>query len=270
MYQSDVFFEHKIMPPLYYSSLFILGLIFGSFVSAISWRIPRGISFVRGRSICPKCKRYIRWYDNIPFFSYLFLGGRCRNCKKKISVRYPLIELFTAIGFVLIFYPFKGLPLQGVYSIWQMIFLLAIFLILLTIFVIDLENQIIPDSLVFTGIGFVFLYSLFFIHNSFFSTAFSGFLSASFLLLIHLVTKGRGMGLGDVKFAIFGGMITGLKLMPVWLFLSFLTGAVTGIILILVGRAKMKTKIAFGPFLVLGIGLALLFGNNILEVTGLI
>lgn len=264
------------MPPLYYSAFFILGLIFGSFVSAISWRIPRGMSFVKGRSICPKCRQNIRWYDNIPLFSYLFLGGRCRKCKKKISVRYPLIELFTAIGFVLIFSTFKGLPLQGVYSVSIFTFIsililsLIVFLILETIFIIDLENQIIPDTLVFFGMSVVLLFLLFTSPHLLFPSLLSGFLSALFLLLIYLITKGRGMGLGDVKFAIFGGMITGLKLMPVWLFLSFLTGAVTGIILILVGRAKMKTKIAFGPFLILGIGLALLFGNNILEVTGLI
>ncbi len=258
----------------YYLILFMLGLVFGSFVSAISWRIPRGISFVKGRSVCPNCRKEIRWYDNIPLFSFVILGGKCRNCKSKISLRYPVIELAAGIGFVaLLYFPptFKGLTLQGVYSVGAtatLAFYLVIFLILLTIFVIDLEQQIIPDSLVFFGTGLVVLFLLFTNSSLLFPVLLSGFLASSFLLLIHLITKGKGMGLGDVKFAILGGAIVGLKLMPVWLLLSFLTGAVVGIILIVFKRAKMKTKIAFGPFLIIAIGLTLIFGDNIMKLLG--
>jgi len=233
----------------------LIGLVFGSFISALTWRIPRGIKIMdlEARSICPKCKNEIKWYDNIPLLSFLFLRGRCRNCKKKIFIRYPLIELSTAFGFVGIFYFVT--TVQGVIY-------LILFVILFSIFIIDLEHQVIPDDLVHIGI----LFSLFLISNSsvLISNLFAGFLSATLLLLIHLFTKGKGMGLGDVKFAVLGGLIVGLKLSLMWLFLAFLTGAVIGIILILAKKAGLKSQIAFGPFLILAIPLTLIFGDKIL------
>jgi len=243
--------------------LFLLGICFGSFVSAFSYRYLRGISVARGRSFCPKCKSKINWFDNIPILSFFLLKGKCRNCKKKISSRYPIIELASGTGFVLI----------GIYTIPDYIYtlyLLAIFVLLLLIFVIDLENQIIPDLLVFVGVFLVTVYSIFFTPQSIFSLLSSGFVAATFLMLINLLTRGRGMGLGDVKFAVLGGMLVGLKLLPIWLLMAFLTGATVGSILILVGKAKMKTKIAFGPFLIASIVLAVTFGNSIVSLLGLI
>ena len=233
--------------------LLILGLVFGSFITALSYRYPRSISIAKGRSSCPKCKNQISWCDNVPLLSYLVLGGRCRYCKKHISIRYPLIELVTGIGFVLI-----GLN----------IFQLIILCILEIIFIIDWENQIIPDIFIYIGIVVVIFNLKFSIYNQFsiFNLLLAGFTSASFLLLIHLITKGKGMGLGDVKFAVLGGMIVGLPLSPVWLFVAFLTGAIIGIILILGGNAGLKSKIAFGPFLVISIPITLLCGQKILDI----
>lgn len=238
--------------------LFLFGLIFGSFISALTWRYPKGISIGKGRSICPNCKHQIGWRDNIPLLSFILLAGECRHCRKTISRRYPVIELATGIGFVVIGYfatNTQGLSLS-VYSI----FILVLFLVLEAIFIVDLEHQIIPDSFVFAGLLVLILNSKFFILNS----IFAGFLAATLLLLIHLFTKGRGMGLGDVKFAVLGGLLVGPKLLLVWLFLAFLTGAIVGIILILGRRARLKSQIAFGPFLVLAIPLAILYGEKIL------
>ena len=225
--------------------LFIFGLVFGSFISALTWRYPKGIPIKKGRSICPKCKKQINWYDNIPLLSFIILGGKCRSCKKPISWRYPAIELATAIGFVLVGFN---------------IFNLILFCILESIFVIDLEHRLIPDSFVFVGI---FL-ALFLIHDSLLGSIFSGFFAASLLMLIHLITKGRGMGLGDVKFAVLGGLIVGPSLFLIWLFLAFLTGALIGIIMILSKKAHLKSQIAFGPFLVLSVPLSLMYGEKIL------
>lgn len=227
--------------------LFVLGLIFGSFISALSYRYPKGISNISGRSFCDNCKKQLGWRDNIPLLSYLILGGRCRNCKSKISLRYPLIELVTGLGFVLI--GFQILPL-------------ILFCILEIIFIIDLENQIIPDLFIFFGLLISILNFQFIIFNS----LLAGFLCALFLLLIHLVTKGRGMGLGDVKFAVLGGMIVGLSLFPIWLFMAFLTGAAVGSILILGKKAGLKSKIAFGPFLVISVPITLLWGQKIIDI----
>jgi prepilin signal peptidase PulO-like enzyme (type II secretory pathway) len=225
--------------------IFVLGLIFGSFIAAFTWRYPREISIAKGRSICPRCKHQIAWFDNIPLFSFIALGGKCRHCKKPISWRYPAIELATAVGFILI---------------GPQILALILFCIFEAIFIVDLEHQIIPDTFVFAGIFF----ALFLIPNSLFGSILAGLTAASLLLLIHLITKGRGMGLGDVKFAVLGGLIAGPRLFLIWLFLAFLTGAAVGIILILGKKAGLKSQIAFGPFLVLAIPLALIYGEKIL------
>jgi prepilin signal peptidase PulO-like enzyme (type II secretory pathway) len=233
--------------PLFRIFLFIIGLVFGSFITALTWRYPKGISIAKGRSICPNCRKQVSWRDNIPIVSYFLLGGKCRNCKAKISLRYPLIELAAGIGFVLI--GFQILPL-------------ILFCLLEIIFVIDLENQIIPDSFIFIGI----LLSLIINYQSSFTGLLAGFVCAIFLLLIFLFTKGHGMGLGDVKFAVLGGMIVGLPLFPIWLFVAFLTGAMVGIILILGKKMGLKSKIAFGPFLVISIPITLLWGQKIIDI----
>lgn len=254
---------------LIYFILCILGLVFGSFVSAVTWRIPKKMSFVKGRSICPKCRSNIAWFDNIPLFSYLTLGGKCRKCGKKISIRYPIIELITSIGFILIYK--AELPLSyDPSSLVKLIFLFVFFIILEIIFIIDLENKIIPDSLVYSGIFLTLIYLVLINSQSMLSNIFTGFLSASLLLLIFLFTKGKGMGLGDVKFAVFGGMLVGLNNLPFWFFSSFLTGGIIGSILILFGKAKMKTKVPFGPFLIFGILLSLLFGGKFMDLIGIV
>jgi leader peptidase (prepilin peptidase)/N-methyltransferase len=225
--------------------LFVFGIVFGSFISALTWRYPRGIPIEKGRSICPKCKKQINWYDNIPLLSFVLLGGKCRGCKKSISLRYPVIEAATGIGFILI----------GPQILW-----LITFCLLEVIFVIDIEKKIIPDIFVFLGVFF----ALFIGNNSLFDTLSTGFFAASLLVIIHLLTKGRGMGLGDVKFAVLGGFLVGPRFLLIWLFLAFLTGAIIGIILILGRKAHLKSQIAFGPFLVLAIPLALVYGEKIL------
>lgn len=213
--------------------LFVFGLVFGSFVAALTYRLPKGLSNFKGRSFCDRCKKQIHWYDNIPLLSYLLLNGKCRSCGKRISVRYPLIELTTAIAFVLI----------GVSIYW-----LLMFLILFSIFVVDFEYQIIPDELIATGVILLTLNGRLQL-----SGLLAGFICASILLLIHLVTKGNGMGLGDVKFAILGGLLVGLKMAIPWLIVSFLTGGLIAVILIICKAKGLKDKIAFGPFLIIGL-----------------
>jgi len=232
-----------------------IGLALGSFLGALTRRLPGKESFVSGRSRCPRCGVQIRWYDNIPLLSYFLLRGRCRACAKKISPRYPLIELASALGVLGIY--LLGLP--------SPIFLSAIFLITISIFVIDLEKKIIPDELIFLGLGLTALALLLGWDDNFYLHFLGGFASALFLLLIHLVTRGRGMGLGDVKYALFAGTFLGFPGAVSWLFLSFLTGAGVGVILILLGKAKLGRQIAFGPFLAFSLILTYLFGEALVR-----
>ncbi|HET7098813.1 MAG TPA: prepilin peptidase [Patescibacteria group bacterium] len=235
----------------------ILGLVFGSFFSALSYRYPRGISNSKGRSMCPKCKNKISWFDNIPVYSFLLLGGKCRECKGKISWRYPIIELTTAFSFLFLYTQFSDRPLLFFYSI-------IVLSILILILIIDFEHKIIPDTFVFLGISFSVVYLLLTTNGyQLVSGLSAGFLSAFLLLLLHIITKGRGMGLGDVKFAVWGGILVGLKLNLIWLFLAFLTGGVAGIILITTRRAGLKDQIAFGPFLIISIALTFFLGEKL-------
>lgn len=243
----------------------LFGLLVGSFLGALSYRLPRNISIAKGRSLCPNCHSVISWHDNIPAFSYWALGRRCRNCKKEISPRYFLIECSTAFLFGLVALTYPGFIVPNLtwlsaltaFGLPFVIFLLSLFIL---IFIIDIEHQIIPDIIIFWGIA-ITLAALFLTgSNPLFENLFFGTVGSLFLLSVFLLTKGRGMGLGDVKLSLLLGIILGEKVL-ICFFTAFLTGAVVGIILMMTGKAGPKTKIAFGPFLVFGFLIAFLFGN---------
>jgi leader peptidase (prepilin peptidase) / N-methyltransferase len=247
---------------MYYVLVVIAGLVFGSFIAAYSYRYPRDIKISKGFSFCDNCKRKIGWYENIPVLSYFLLRGKCMTCKKNISPRYPIIEFISALAFVLLF-KYNGSVLNLSYLL-----LLIFYFLLALIFIIDLEHQIIPDDFVFFGIALSFLCMLFSNKLSPFSSVFSGLTASTFLLTIFLITKGRGMGLGDVKFAVLGGMLVGINNLFVWMLSAFLTGAIVGIILILGKNAKLKDKIAFGPFLVIAIPITFIWGQKLISLFG--
>ena len=251
----------------------IIGLTFGSFLGVVTKRLPRKESFVLGRSHCPKCGYQIAARDNIPLLSFVLLKGRCRNCRKRISLRYPLLEAATAIVFVAAYLVLVSCGPQGLsvacsfgdsLGVWVYPYLGVILLLTIAIFVIDLEKRIIPDELVFWGLAITCLAFIFGRELPFYGNLSAGFASGLFLLAIHLLTGGRGMGLGDVKYALFAGAFLGLSQALVWLFLAFLTGAAVGAILILLGKTRLKSKIAFGPFLALSFVLTAFYGDQIL------
>lgn len=254
-----------------------LGLIIGSFIGAFTYRIERGASISKGRSKCVSCKQKIAWFDNIPVLSFFLLKGKCRKCKKKISIRYPIIEALTALllfGIYLqistkdnLIYASTLFPqwkhLMG-FLFWP--FILFILIIFISIFVIDLEKMIIPDELVFSGLVITAVVFLISKHPYFLKNLFTGFIASLFLLLLHIITKGKGMGLGDVKLAILGGLLLGARLTMVWIFLSFIIGAIVGLALILFKKAKLKQQVPFGPFLIFSLFVVLFFGETILKM----
>ena len=253
--------------------IIVVGMAIGSFLGALSYRLPRGQTIIKGRSLCDHCKRKIAWQDNIPFFSYLFLGGRCRHCNRQISKRYPFIELSTGLIFLGIYFLLNNCSGELAQTLcnWKVSlklltlpFLLFVASVMITIFVIDLEQKLIPDELSLFGFLFVLAAAIFL--ASFFANVFAGFLVSAILLLIHLVTKGRGMGLGDVKLALFAGTFLGWPDALIWLFIAFLTGAAAGIILIVAGRASFGKQIPFGPFLVFSFFITIVVGSNFLNL----
>lgn len=219
----------------------------GSFVSAVTYRIPKSQQFIKGKSFCDSCKKELKWYDNVPLFSFLYYGGVSRCCRKKISLRYPLIELASAISLVLLHSVFGFSSLLITYYL--------LFLLTLCIFIIDLEHQIIPDELSWL-IAILFLITN---EQSLIVALFTGFLFSSFFLFLHLITYGRGMGLGDVKLAIPLGLWLGFKNGLTWFILSFIIGGIFASILLVLKRANLKTKIAFGPFMIIAFWITLFF-----------
>lgn len=236
----------------------LFGLVMGSFLSAFTYRFPKNIDFVKGRSFCPKCKAKIGWTDNIPLLSFILLKGKCSKCGKRISFRYPLLEILSALSFLLIYFNYRN-------NIADLFIYLFIYLITVSIMVIDFEEGIIPDELNFLGFVVSFFYILLFRNSFIFQHIFWGFALSSFMLLIHLFTKGKGMGLGDVKFALFPGSFLVFPLNLIWLFLSFIIGSVVGIFMILFKKAKFGKPIPFGPFLGVSFIIVLIWGKNLVE-----
>lgn len=252
--------------------LILFGLAIGSFLNVVIYRTVYGESFVRGRSKCPHCEHQIAWYDNIPVVSYLMLKGHCRNCHKPISLRYPAVEVITAALFVwwyLIGSAFFQLTEQPLANI-QRIFWLCVGIFLIIIFFADFLYQVIPDIAVYPLIAIALLYRIVLVHQhimqtpDFIAALISAVGASLFFLFLWWITKGKGMGLGDVKFAVAMGLLLGFPGILVGVFLAFVTGSVVGVSLIAFGKKRMGQTIAFGPFLIIGTIVTLVWGNPLL------
>lgn len=232
---------------------FILGLMVGSFLNCVIYRLEQGKSFLKGRSFCPNCKHQLSWQDLIPIFSFIILRGHCRYCQKKISIQYPLVEFFTGIIFVLIYLLRSDLLGRSDLLIFN--FVVSCFFII--IFVYDLKHYIIPDKVVFPAIGIALIFN--------FLNILSAVGAAGFFFLIVLISRGKGMGIGDIKLAFLMGLFLGWPNIIVALFLAIFLGAIMGIGLIISGKKTLKSEVPFGPFLTIGVFLALFWGEKIIN-----
>lgn len=252
--------------------LVLFGLTIGSFLNVLIYRSVHDESFVYGRSKCPHCKKQINWYDNIPLFSFVLLRGKCRRCHKPISWTYPAIEFITAGLFVwwyVIGFTFFRLTQQPL-LILQRGFWLCVGICFIVVFFTDIVYGIIPDGIVITltTLGLLYRIALYAFgvmqpFDFWLTLGVSVWALVTFFFL-HWVTKGRGMGLGDVKFVFPLGLILGWPGMVLGVLLSFVIGAVVSVTLIVAGKKKMKHTIPFGPFLVLGSVITLVFGELII------
>lgn len=233
----------------------VLGLVVGSFLNVVIYRLPRRESLVRPGSHCPVCGVAIRWFDNVPLLSWVLLRGRCRSCKTAISCRYPFVEALTAATFGLAAWRW-GLSWQLPVS-W--IFLAG----LIAIAFIDLEHMIIPNSIVLPGTVVGLAASIALRPGSWWVYIAGSLGAAAFMLVLALLWSG-GMGPGDIKMALFMGAFLGEQVL-VALFFAFLSGALVGLYLILVRKQSRKTRVPFGPFLALGSLIALYLGEPILR-----
>jgi leader peptidase (prepilin peptidase)/N-methyltransferase len=248
------------------SLIFIFGTIIGSFLNVVILRHNTGESVIYSGSRCFSCGKRLSWYELIPIFSFLIQKGRCRKCKSRISWQYPIVEFITGLLFLAVAWKL-GFQLEvGIPYYW------LIFSLLIVISVYDLRHQIIPSVFVYFFIFLSFL-NLFRISDFGFrisivwSNLFAGIAFLAFFALFWLVSKGKWMGLGDAKLALGIGWSLGAIHGLIAMLFSFWAGALTGIFLLLFAGRKftIKSRIPFGPFLVLGMMIAFLFGGNILQ-----
>lgn len=241
--------------------IFILGLIVGSFSNVCIYRIPRNESIIYPASHCPKCRSNISPKDNIPLLSYILLKGRCRNCKSKISIQYPIVELLTGLIYLIIYLVY-GLSIQSLIYI-----ILSSALIIIAF--IDLNEQIVPDIISLPGIVIGFILSFLVPYISFINSALGVLVGGGIILVIGLVGsaffKKEAMGGGDVKLAAMIGAFLGWRYIIISLFLGFFLGALAGIFLILSKIKSREDVIPFGPFIVLGSFITLLWGEKIIS-----
>jgi len=241
--------------------IFILGLIIGSFNNVCIYRIPRNESIIFPASHCPKCSSPIKPVDNIPLISYILLKGRCRHCGSKISIQYPIVELFTGLIYLIIYLTY-GLSVQTLIYI-----ILSSALVIIAF--IDLNEQIVPDVISLPGIAIGFIISFFVPYISYANSALGILIGGGIILIIgmagSIIFKKEAMGGGDVKLAAMIGAFLGWRYIIISLFLGFFLGALAGIILILSKTKSREDVVPFGPFIVLGSFITLLWGEKIIS-----
>jgi leader peptidase (prepilin peptidase) / N-methyltransferase len=269
-------------PVFLITTIFIIGLMVGSFLNVVIYRLPvmmnrdwrrdcreflqlepepetSSFNLMLPASHCPHCKTPIKVYQNIPVISYLFLGGKCSHCNTHIALRYPLIEAFTGLCSALVAWRFG-------YSI-ELLFGLLLTWNLIALSFIDIDHQLLPDTitlpLLWLGL-LLSLFSLFADTTSSIIGAIAGYLSLWIVFhLFKLITGKEGMGYGDFKLLALFGAWLGWQFLPMIILLSSLVGAVIGITMVLLAKHDRSTPIPFGPYLAAAGWLALLWGDQI-------
>lgn len=234
----------------------VLGLAIGSFLNVCIYRIPLQQSLMFPPSRCPKCRRQLSWFDNIPVISWLVLRGKCRNCGTGISVQYPIVELVTGLLFVTIVWMTPAGP--------QLAARLILVSILVVLFGIDLEHQILPNAITLPGIAVGLIFSLVAPpgwRSAALGTLLGGGVLYAIAMAYYAVRREEGLGMGDVKMLAMIGAFLGWQAVLVTIVLSSFAGAVVGIGLMAFQRGTMKLALPFGTFLALGTLAAMLVGQ---------
>lgn len=243
----------------------IIGLCFGSFLNVIIYRLPNNMNIAYPPSHCTSCGYKIKWYDNIPVISYIILGGKCRNCKEKISIRYMLVEILTSVLVLACYFVFDLSVMFVLASIAIMIYICIAF--------IDIKHYIIPDSLNII-LGIIGIASLFFKmeHGSITIDWIDrliglgvGFLLLLIFVLFEKILKKEVIGGGDVKLIIVTGLFLGWQLLLLGIFIGSIVACIVEIPLSFNKSLREEHRLPFGPYLVIGFVVSLLFGLSILN-----
>jgi leader peptidase (prepilin peptidase)/N-methyltransferase len=238
----------------------VLGVCIGSFLNVCIYRLPRGQSLSSPRSRCPSCERPLHWYHNVPIVSWLVLRGRCGYCQAPISIQYPLIELITALMWVLIVWT---TPVG-----WLLASRLVFATALIVLFMIDLEHQLLPNVITLPGIVVGLAFS--FVAppgptDSVLGILLGGGVLYAIAAAYYLLRKEEGMGMGDVKMLAMVGAFLGWRAVLLTLVLSSFAGAVIGMAMMGLQKGSLRYALPFGTFLAVGALIAMLFGDAILS-----
>ena len=249
---------------MFYLLVFILGSVWGSFCNVCIYRLPGNESMFKSRSLCPSCKKQINWYDNIPFLSFIFLKGKCRNCNYKISFQYFLVELIAAISFLIIYF------LYGASITTLLLIILSVFFII--IFFIDLKHFIIPNELTFPLMIIGFIKSFYpnldqTIFPNYINSILGGLAGYILIWLVIIIyekiRKKEGMGLGDAKLLAAIGFWFGWVSIPFTIFISSFVALIFVIPSLLNKTRKVSSQIPFGPYIIIGCIIYVSFSNQI-------
>ncbi|MDE2040946.1 MAG: prepilin peptidase [Patescibacteria group bacterium] len=264
------------METIYLVLAFIFGTLIGSFLNVIALRLNSGVSFARGRSRCMSCGRELSWKELMPIASYIWQKGKCRQCHSRISIQYPLVEFLTAVLFVLLFLYF---PVTNAATVIHLLIYAVTTSILIVICAYDIRHKIIPDACVYTfdGLALISLFiggsaSISMIHGASLSAILAGPILAAPFALIWLFSGGTLMGLGDAKLVLGIGWLLGIDAGVNAIVLSFWVAAAVSLIWLFYKyrRFKPRTEIPFGPYLILGMYLALFTNLRVIDVHTLV
>ena len=239
----------------------VLGLVIGSFLNICIYRLQKNESISKPRSHCLNCKYQLKVWENIPVISYLLLRGKCSNCNIRISLRYPLVEMLTALVFSIIYY-FFGISIET-------LLLIIFFSIIIIITFIDIDVQLIPNNLLIISILPIIAFILINQSNSYLSHIIGAILLALLFLIIgyvgKLIYKVDSMGMGDVKYAGVIGLLLGWEKGILVFVIAFFSAAVIIVIMLMYKKLSRKQRIPFGPFLSIACFVAFFCGADILN-----
>lgn len=241
---------------IFYISVFVLGLIVGSFINVLVARYSTGISPLKGRSMCFSCGKNLSWTELIPVFSFIYLKARCKGCGSKISFAYPLVELITGIVFLSLY--LKSTP-STLIEWLSFLFYLIIFSSLVALSSYDIRHKIIPNEFSY---GFAVSTLIFYLIFNFSSISLTHLLAGPLLAFcfyaLWVITRGRGIGLGDAKLSLGIGWLLGMSSGISAILVSFWVGAIVSLVIMATEKVRgakgltMKSEVPFGPYLVIG------------------
>lgn len=251
-----------------YIFIFIFGLIIGSFLNVVIWRLHKEESILtKTRSYCVKCRHKLGIRDLVPLFSFIFLRGKCRFCKKKISWQYPLVELTTGILFVLVILKYSIFNIQYLFDCNSVLLIIkgwvfACFLII--IFVYDLKYYLILDKVTVPAMILAVVLNLI-LGIIWWKLLLAAIIGGGFFWLQYVISKGKWVGGGDIRLGVLMGLMLAWPQIITALFFAYVTGAIIGVGLITVKKKTMKSAVPMGTFLTIGTVIALLYGEQVLN-----